>query len=652
MPSATPGTPFPLLFSTGLIGATVLRNRIIMAPMEKNLAAPDGSVTRRYIDYVAARAAGGAALINLESMYVDPVGRNHVYQIGLHDNRLLPGLTRLVDAAHHHGALVAAEIQFSGRETSSAVTGFQPVAPSPFPCAVLAGGETPRELTVPEIRRIVERFAEAADRAVRAGFDVVEVHGAHGYLIGQFLSPYSNKRADEYGGDAERRMRFPLEVVAAVRAALRGRAALAYRISADEYVEGGLRVEDVLPFCARLEAAGVQLLDVSAAIYESAVMIAQPMEMPPGCLRHLSAAIKRCVRIPVSVAGRINDPGVAEAILADGHADFVTLGRALHADPDFAAKAREGRAAAIRPCVACLKCSDLLGANLPVSCLANPAASRERETALHPAPRPRRVMVVGGGPAGLEAARVAALRGHRVTLWEREPALGGQIRWMQRVPGRAEMAGLIASLEHAVREAGVEVVLGREAQAADMLGWNPDAVVLATGAVPDVPPIPGIETGPVLSPFEVLRREAPLGRRVLVIGGRILGVSLAHYAAERGAEVILVEPGDTLAADLGFRGRWQPVEDLRRRSNVTVHLRATVEAVDDGRVALRRGGETLELADIDAILPAGSLVPAGSLGDDLRHLAPHLPVYDVGDAVAPRTAYEAMHEGNAAGRAL
>ncbi|HYB74991.1 MAG TPA: FAD-dependent oxidoreductase [Candidatus Sulfotelmatobacter sp.] len=649
---STSATPFPTLFSRAHIGPLVLRNRILMAPMEKNLAGPDGSVTQRYIEYVAERARGGAALINLESMYVDPVGRNHVYQLGLHDDRLLPGYRRLLEAAQAHGALLGAEIQFAGRETSSAVTGFQPVAPSPVPCAVLAGGEVPRQLTVPEIRRIVARFAEAADRAARVGFHLVEVHGAHGYLVGQFLSPYSNRRTDEYGGDAERRMRFPLEVVGAVREALAGRAALAYRISADEYVDGGLRIEDVLPFCQRLEAAGVQLIDVSAAIYESAVMIAQPMEQPPGCLAHLSRAIRQRVRIPVSVAGRINDPAVAEAILQEGQADFVTLGRALHADPEFPAKARGGRQDAIRPCVACLKCSDLLGANLPVSCLVNPAAAREREYALRPAARPLRVLVVGGGPAGLEAARVAALRGHCVTLWERGHELGGQVRWMRRIPGRQEMAGLIASLERAIKEAGVRVELGREGDAAAVLAERPEAVVVATGAAAAIPPIPGIEDGPVVSPFDVLRREGSLGRRVLIIGGQIIGVSLAHLLADRGAEVILAEPGGALAADLGFRARWQPVEDLRRRDNVAVHLHATVEAIRGDGATLRVAGEVLELERLDAILPARTLVAAGALAQELRRAAPDLPLFDVGDAVTPRTAYEAMHEGAAAGRAL
>src|SRR3990172_5239831 len=214
--AAAPAVPFPLLFSPGQIGPLHLRNRIIMAPMEKNLANPDGSVTQRYIDYVVERTRGAAPAINLESRYVDPAGRNHLYQLGIHDDGLIPGYRRLAEAVHAHGALLAAELQFAGRETSSAITGFQPVAPSPVPWPVLGGGETPRQLTLPEIRRLVARFAEAADRAARCGFDLVEVHGAHGYLVGQFLSPFSNRRSDEYGGGPGGRMRLPPGGVAAL----------------------------------------------------------------------------------------------------------------------------------------------------------------------------------------------------------------------------------------------------------------------------------------------------------------------------------------------------------------------------------------------------------------------------------------------------
>ncbi len=273
---------FPRLFAPGRIGRLELRNRILMAPMEKNLATAAGAVTQRYIDYVEARAAGGAALILLESMYVHPAGRNHLYQLGIHDDALVPGYRRLVEACHRHGALVGAELELAGRETSSAVTGTQPVAPSPVPCTTLAGGEMPRALSVREIAAIVGEFAEAARRAVAAGFDMIEIHGAHGYLVGQFLSPYANKRKDEYGGDFERRLRFPLDVIAAVREAVGPGTPLLYRLSAEEHVEGAGVAELAASRAVRAMVLPVALAAaVVAALAWASVPDSGPTRYPP-----------------------------------------------------------------------------------------------------------------------------------------------------------------------------------------------------------------------------------------------------------------------------------------------------------------------------------------------------------------------------------
>ena len=642
----------PALFSPGRIGSRELKNRILMAPMEKNLALPTGAVTQRYIEYCEARAAGGAALLLLESMYVHPAGQNHRYQLGIHDDELIAGYRRLIEACHRHDALVGAELQFGGRQTSSLITGVQPRAPSPVPCTVLAGGDVPRALTVTEIHDLVQTFADAARRAVRAGFDVVEIHGAHGYIVGQFLSPYANHRDDEYGGDFERRLRFALEVVHAVRDAIGPDVPLLYRLTADEQVEGGLTLADTCRIAPRLEEAGVDLLDVSAGIYESAMWIAQPMEMTPGCLAPLAREIRRAVAIPVSVAGRITDGRVASNILENGDADFVTLGRALHADPEWPRKVREARESEIVACIACLTCNDLLGKNVPVLCLANTQTGREREYTPRRTGRPERIVVVGAGPAGLEAARLLALRGHAVTVLERQLEPGGQLLLNRLVPGRAELAGLAVSLADAAARAGAALRFGVNATIERVLAESPDTVVLATGAEPGIPPIPGITKAPAVAPFEVIRRPAGQIRRALVVGGGMLGVATAHVLAERGADVLVAEPGGELAFELGLRPRWQFVAGLRARKNVTVFLGTTVEELGTDSALLRRAGENIELRGLDLVVPTRPMVPATALGEALKTLADGPAVFEIGDCREPRTAFAAMQQAAALGHRL
>ena len=433
---------FDLLLREGRINSMVTRNRIITGPMERNLANRDGSLTTAYVDYLAERARGGASLIVIESTYVDIRGLGHIFQVGCHGDHVIPGLGRAAGAVHAHGARLGIELYVGGRQTPSIMSQRQPIAPSVVPCEVLSPVPVPRELTVPEIRDVVASFAAAARRVVAAGLDMIHLHGAHGYLLGSFLSPYSNRRTDEYGGTPERRARFPLEVLAAVREVVGPDFPIGYRMSAEEYLDGGLTIEDTAAFAQLLARAGIDLIDVSGGIYESAYRIIQGPEAPPGGFVRNAAAIKRAVgdTVPVSVAQRLSDPDFAEEVLRRHDLDFVTLSRAFHADPSYLRKVEEGRTDEIVPCIACHHCTNLLEASMPVRCAANPSSGLERRRRIAPVATPRRVTVVGGGPAGMQAARVLALQGQsgdaaRTAAGSRRPdALLVQNRRRLRIP--------------------------------------------------------------------------------------------------------------------------------------------------------------------------------------------------------------------------
>jgi len=491
---------FPRLLEPGRIGPLKLRNRMISAPMERNLANSDGTITQRYIDYCVERAKGGVALMLMEATYVDGLARGRVNQLGIHADYTIPGLRRLADAVHKYSALVGVEIHHAGRETGPSVNGIQPVAPSPVSCPSIPGQPVPRELTVDEIQKIIQRFADAGRRARAAGLDIVEIHGAHGYIVNAFLSPYSNRRTDEYGGSLEKRMRFPLEVTKAVMDAVGPDFPVAYRITANEFLPNGLTLEESVIFCQELEKLGVALIDVSGGIYETAYKTSATMEEPRCMHVPMAAAIKAALKhTPVSVAGRITDPADAEQILDKGQSDFVTSARAFHADPYFIEKTISGKVDDICRCISCIACGVHLGAQQSTPCLCNTTTIYERERAIRPAAKVKRVLVAGGGPAGLEAARVAALRGHKVTLCEKKWELGGQLMHAQLPPYRDEFSQLSVWLTEQVNKAGAEIRMGTAVTPELVDEMKPDVVVVATGASPAKPLIPGGDSDQVMS---------------------------------------------------------------------------------------------------------------------------------------------------------
>jgi 2,4-dienoyl-CoA reductase-like NADH-dependent reductase (Old Yellow Enzyme family)/thioredoxin reductase len=643
---------FPRLFTPGQIGSMEVRNRIIGSPMERNYCTAEGRVTQRYVDYLEARSRGGVGLLYTEATYVDPRGKGREFQMGLHDDDLIPDFKRLVTAVKRHGARIGPELNYGGRVVDPVVSGLQSRAPSVVPY-VGAGGASPVAFNRSEIREIVERFAAAAGRAIEAGCDFVGIHGAHGYLLSQFVSPFCNHRDDEYGGDLQGRIRFPLEVIAAIRRTIGPNVPMLYRISGDEHQTNGTTLEDVCAIAPQLQAAGVNLIDVSAGMYETNWWITQPMEMPQGILAPLARAVRANVQVPVSVSGRITDPSVAEHVLESGDADFVTLGRAMHADPEFPNKARDGRLDEICTCIACNQgCSDMHARGLPIVCVVNTATGREREYAIRPAAQGKRIVVVGAGPAGLESARVLALRGHRVTLFERYSEPGGQLLLNRFVPGREEMAGHIPWLASAAAKAGVRLEFSVEADLQVVMAEKPDIVIVATGAVPGLPQIPGVMNSPIVNAYDVLRHPKGGIGRALVIGGGIRGVGVARALAEKGVEIVLVEAGSELVTDIASRSRRFQIQGLADHSNITVHRGVTVEELKEHSAVLCNGKEQWELGEIDLVIPTRLLVPVNDVANALYERANGASIYLVGDCVHPRNALDAMHDAAALGHRL
>ncbi len=635
---------FDLLLREGRINTMRLRNRIITGPMEKNLANSDGSLTPRYIDYLAERARGGASLIMVESTYVDTRGMGHLYQAGCHGDHVIPALSRMAEAVHAEGAKAALEIYMGGRQTPSYMSQRQPIAPSVFRCEKLEPVPTPREMTHGDIQDVIGRFADAARRIKEAGLDMIHLHGAHGYLLCSFLSPYSNKRQDEYGGSLQNRARFHLELLAAVREVVGPDFPIGYRMSAAEYVEGGLTVEDTAEFSNLLADAGIDLIDISGGIYESFQMIIQGPEMPKGGFVRNAAFIKKAVgdKVPVSVAQRLNDPEFANEAMRREGLDFISLTRAFHADPHYVRKVAEGRTGDIVPCIACHHCTNLLEINAPVACAANPHSTYERERRIRPVAEPRRVMIVGGGPAGMQVARILARQGNRVSLFEAADELGGQMRYSAQVA--PDYGYLPSYLIGQLNKLKVDVHLNTKVDLNAITDLNPDAVVVATGA--DA----GINFWPVKGNVRMFDLFSAIDRpdddweeRVVIAGGDSESCFVALYIAGRGAEVHVINPSDVFSADKLSPGRDLLMMALEALWTVHLEPETTVEEIGEGYVTLQKEGVLQQLENVGSVV-IGGRTANNALYEKIATELPQLELYNIGDSVEPRDVYWASHE--------
>jgi 2,4-dienoyl-CoA reductase-like NADH-dependent reductase (Old Yellow Enzyme family)/thioredoxin reductase len=622
-----------------------LRNRIVMAPMLSRLCDPDGIVSPKLIDYYAERAKGGVGLIIVEYCYIDEKeSKANPGQLGVYDDQLIAGLGDLAEAIREWGAKAILQICHAGRSTSAKYMGRQPIAPSAMPSFT---GEMAREMTFEEIDDAIESFAEGARRAKTAGFDGVELHGTHGYLMAQFLSPYTNRRTDKYGRD---RGLFALETLARVRSRVGSDYLVGYRMSGEEFVEGGVTLKETKAFAKRLEEGGIDYIHVSAGIPETGQYSIMPMYLPRGFLLPLAEGIKSAVTVPVMAVGALHDPDLAEQTLQKNRADLIVMGRALIADPELPRKIQSGQLEDIRTCLRCNDgCSSRVRQNKTQRCAINAEVGRERQMRLHPVSKAKHVCIVGGGPAGMEAARVLALRKHRVTLIEKEKELGGLLRYATVPDFKAELRSFLRYLKTQVEKLGVEILLNHRATPEVVREIKPDSVVLAAGSTVRLPDIPGAGKPFVATFGELLFGEFKAGERVVVAGGAAMGCEIAAHLAASGKKVTLVEMLGDLATDMEMRARLALLQLLKERG-VKILTHWKLEKIDNGYVLLVGRDWKREEVATDSVILALGLSSNQELVKPLRESFSEL--YVIGDCLEPRKIYQAIHEGAFAGRAI
>ena len=635
------------LFSTFSIKGCELKNRIVMPGLASFLIENDGSIPQKAIEHYRLRAAGGPAMVIMEACAVSPEGIVSPHQARIFDDRFVEGLSKIARAMKSEGTVPAVQIHHGGRQTSAKVIHGQPVGPSPLPCPSIRGEVTP--LTVNGIQELVKKFGDAADRALQAGFELIEIHGAHGYLINQFLSRFSNIRQDAYGGDIAGRTRFAQEIVREIRKRVGDAFPISFKISAMEFVKNGLNVEESLEILKILVKEGVDAVQVSAGNDATPEWICQPMFMEKACLTDYAWAIKKELGVPIMAVGRINDPLLAEEIIKTGKADLVCIGRGLLADPGMPNKAREGRLDDIRTCIACNTCMESIFKKGRVECLVNPTLGREKEMAFHPAKIIKKVMVVGAGPGGLNVAWVAARRGHDVHLFEKQSHLGGQLTLGSITHYKKELRKLIRFQTKQMERFGVKCHLNQEVTPDTLKAHSPDVVVLATGSAPVYPSVEGIDKPLVISINDALNGHKQAGGKTVVVGGGPTGCEIALHLSENGCQVTIVEMLPKLGMQMESMTKKMLLRKLKENHvSFKTHC-SLISVLNNGVVIAEKDGGQMTLPADQVVFATGNQ-PEDSLFHQIKSMG--YEVHRIGDCLEPRSAKAAIYEGGVLGRAI
>jgi 2,4-dienoyl-CoA reductase-like NADH-dependent reductase (Old Yellow Enzyme family)/thioredoxin reductase len=633
-------------FDTIQIGSLQLSNRLAMAPIKTAFGTTSGQVTEQLIAYFARRAEGGVGLIISEPLYVDKAGQEHPKQLGIDADDKIEGLHDLVQAVHGKGAKIFAHLNHGGRAANPKATGRPPEAPSNVPCP--RTGIEPEVLSENRIIEIIQAFGTAARRAQEAGFDGVELQFGLGYLISQFLSPATNLRSDGYGGDYECRSRLAREVFASVRFAVGERYPIAMRISASEKTENGLDIEDAINLSQTFATLGVDLIHVATGSNcDSLPWYFQHMALPKGVNEALADQIKKGVQIPVMAAGRLGDPARIRVVIGSGMLDMVALGRPLIADPDLPRKMRDNKDDEVQLCGHCLqRCFGNVSTGKGIGCHFNPRTGHELEEKPESlVSKPKRVVVVGGGPAGMQSALTARRRGHQVTLFEKEK-LGGQFLLASLPPSKARIEKPLSSLIRQVERAGIDIRF-EEATRSRIESLAPEIIVLATGARPTMPPVKGL--GDSLTPAEALTGTRDTGNRVLILGGGMVGMEVAEMLAKNGKQVAVIEILEEVASDMDRVSRKMMFNRLASLP-VEIHTATELMLLEDKRALVSHHGEKRDLGEFDSIVVTSGNQPFDSLSKELADTT--IEIHVIGDAKTVGNVGNAIKSGHDIGMSL
>ena len=632
---------FPHLFTPGRIGSLTLKNRILKAPQSSGMSNMDGTVSERLVRYYRDQAAGGAGCIVVEYAYVDDIGAKSAHcHLGISSNEHIPGLAWLAENIREMGSVPGIQIEHCGRQK---FLGTQPIcAPSAIPWPKLwdqyGVQAVPHVLTIEEIQDIVHAFGDSALRAKQAGFELVEIHGAHGYLLTNFFSPHTNHRTDLYGGSLENRMRIYVEIVRDVRKKVGPDFPVTIRLSGTDYEPDGFPIENTIAMARVLEKEGIDAFHISGGDHHTMIHQVSPMAMSICHNTWAAEAIKKAVGVPVIASGSITLPQYAEEIIASGKGDFVGLGRPLWADPEWPNKAAADHPEDIRPCIRCNEgCLERTFFNYKaITCALNPVVSREGELKITPAPVKKKVAVVGAGTAGMEAARVLALRGHDVTVYEEKDKKGGLLHEAAAPEFKADIRPFMQYQITAIEKLGIPVVQ-KKATPADLEGF--DAVVCATGSLPIIPNLPGVDKPIAVDCLSAINGAKPVGKRVVVVGGGLVGTETALDLAENGHSVTLVELLPRIMKDVAVTDFLAYSERIAKTDMRILTDTRLEEVLDNGaRISGPKGEEVVEA---DTVILALGLKAEQGLYNELA--AAGKEVYLAGDAVKAGKIFDAIH---------